>query len=159
MPCVLTPFQPDDPTFILLFLRCVSVPSDCSVSTFHHLLNVKLRTALFCGSRSEEQLRCFGRTSNAPDSCVCSLAVGGGGGRWGEFAGCDTALCWWRSPSGDIWTAYVTQFTEYQMLRSPVVVLDRRDASADRGESMICCAGCSRRTSRSLSSVDRIGDN
>lgn len=39
----------------------------------------------------------------------------------GVFWGCDTALCWWRLPSGDIWTAYVTQFTEYQMFKSPVV--------------------------------------
>lgn len=65
MPCVLTPFQPDDLTFIL-FSAGRGMRSNYGVLEEH----------------ATHQIRAF----------VAWLLEGGGGG-WGEFAGCDTALC------------------------------------------------------------------
>lgn len=152
-------FKPDDTAFILFFLqRCVLVPSDCSVSTLHHLLNVKLRTALLRLERhnEEDQLRCFRRTINAPVSCIVAWL------REEEEGGVSLGV-WHRLV---LMTLAIGRHLD--SLCNPIYWasdvqqpcrLDRRDVSAECVASMICCAGCSGRTSRSLSSVDRIGDN
>lgn len=79
------------------------------------------RIARVCGlNGTTRRINCgvFGEPSTPQ---VRALLPGCGRRRVGWVWGCDTAYYWWRSPSGDIWAAHVTQFTEYQMFRSPVV--------------------------------------
>lgn len=135
-------------------LRCVLVPSDCSVSTLHHLLNVNLRTALVCGLNGTTRRISCG-VFEEPSTHQFRAAAGEGG--WGVL-GVWHRLVLMTLAIGRHLDSLCNPIYWVSDVQEPCR-LDRRDVSAVCVASMICCAGCSGRTSRSLSSVDRIGDN
>lgn len=120
-------FKPDDAASTLSFLPFGAVAAGFPPCTIAGTLTRRLRLFAAWAARRGGSAAVLPWNQRRTTLVHCSLAAGGGGGGggWGAFGGvggvCDTALCWWRSPSGDIWTASVTQFTEYQMFGSPVV--------------------------------------